>query len=149
MKQFIAFILAFTSFFLLANGQNVGTQPACVQDSFNTVLATPPGGCTTTDFKCLCKSSSFITAIQTEIDKECTAVVDQQSGINFGISTCALLGIKVSVPGVTNAFTMVASSATLTTAPLSTSTTSPSGSNAIQVPLVGAFLGLGITITFL
>jgi len=148
MKHIITFLIWVISLAAFSSAQNVGTQPACVQNSFNTVLLTPPSPCTATNFTCLCNSNTFISSIVTELQKECNST-EQAEGIQFGVATCKTLGVTVTLPPGVGGTAPAPSSSSSAAAPPPASTTNsknPNGSNTLKISVVGALIGLGLAI---
>jgi len=79
----------------LAAAQDLSSLPSCaVTCAINAIGAT---GCATTDAKCICTATSFLSGVQTCISTACNAT-DQAATLAFAQQFCGSAGVTITLP---------------------------------------------------
>ncbi|KAH9811980.1 secreted protein [Melampsora americana] len=162
-------VFLFTSLFVtlacgLEKRQDLSGLPTCAQTCLVTALSTSSGGCSPTDFVCLCKSTAFEEGSAKCFISSCSDGDTVAAG-NWALKTCAALGVALQIPGFSgsatsaantstssSASTVPSTSATSVTNPSSTSTKSAaeaanSSGSTLSNPFV-QFASFGLAVTF-
>ncbi|KAH6988397.1 hypothetical protein EDB80DRAFT_816625 [Ilyonectria destructans] len=127
MKLFF-FIAALVSASVLA--QDLTSLPACAQTCALGAISST--GCAVTDARCICKSTSFLSSVESCISTTCSAS-DQQATLTFAQQFCSSAGVTIVPHAATQATTQATTGSS--PAPITTTliTTTDSSGNVFTV----------------
>ncbi|KAM0751436.1 hypothetical protein T439DRAFT_380402 [Meredithblackwellia eburnea MCA 4105] len=106
--------------------------PACAETCYISNYGKAEG-CSQTDISCLCKSTAFQGAVGACFAANCSAA-DASTGVAFGASSCAAVGITVTTSALTATGTGAATNGTSANATTSAPTTSGSATGTASSP---------------
>ncbi|KAG0146452.1 hypothetical protein CROQUDRAFT_92589 [Cronartium quercuum f. sp. fusiforme G11] len=109
--------------------QDLSGLPTCSQTCLVSSLTTSNGGCSQTDFSCLCKSAPFLKASTSCYSSVCSTS-DAATATAWGVKTCASIGIDVAASNVVNATSVNNTTANTTASTNTTSSTAATGAKS-------------------
>ncbi|KAH7888235.1 hypothetical protein F5I97DRAFT_1829058 [Phlebopus sp. FC_14] len=113
--------------------------PSCV----TTCLAdASTGGCSSTDYTCLCQSQTFISSMISCAEATCSAS-DLQSAESLAETICLSVGVTVSIPTLTPTATSPTATSSSTSSTTPTPSTGAATSNGINA-LTGAAMAVAL-----
>ncbi|EGG12953.1 uncharacterized protein MELLADRAFT_114961 [Melampsora larici-populina 98AG31] len=120
----------------LQKRQDLSGLPGCGQSCLVTSLTTNSGGCSQTDFACLCKSETFLTASTKCYGTDCS-VADSAAATAWGVKTCASIGITIPTsvisPANSSNVNNPTTNSTSNTVPINSNNSSTTGSSAKSI----------------
>ncbi|KAH9818992.1 secreted protein [Melampsora americana] len=117
----------------LQRRQDFSGLPSCGQSCLVSSLATSNGGCSQSNFACLCKSETFLSASAKCYAKDCS-ITDAGLATAWGVKTCASIGITLPESVINSANSSNGNNSTLNntnnTVPINSNNSSTAGSAA-------------------
>ncbi|KAL7275489.1 hypothetical protein RUND412_001575 [Rhizina undulata] len=127
MKSFTAIVFGFVAAALVAaQTPDISSLPQCALTCATTAIGSASTyGCSSTNYKCICTSQSFIGSIETCIKGACNAT-EQQETLTFAEGFCAQVGVTIPASAYATAAPSSTPSATATSSGVVYHTSAPS-----------------------